>query len=356
MANDPRDTDGKNLQKALYLLGRNKNLRKQLIDFLKDSESSFDGEGSVRDEVTGPIIDALHDENDIYEKSLADGTHFKFLFRTKIARDFMLAVDEHPTHVWEPQTTKLLLNLTENMKQDVLVGGAYFGDQAILVAKNLTNNNRIVHCFEPNTEQAEMLQENSRLNALQNIRFNSLGLWEESGVRMRLDGFDSFANAVKAESNEDGFDTISIDDYQKQLDIEIGLIQLDIEGAELSVIKGGANTLSLFKPHIIFEVHRDYVDWSKGLENIELCSLLHKFGYSIFAIRDFNTHYEMTNKPIELIPSHQVYLEGPPHGFNMIAVLDETLFNSSEYKIVEDVSPKLLFHKDPALHHPTDGL
>lgn len=356
MANDPRDKDGKNLQKALYLLGRNTQLRNELMSFLKQAESSINFDASVRDEITGPIIDALHDKNDVYKKSLADGTQFKFFFRTKIARDFIMAEKEHPSHVWEPQTTKLLLDLSANIKGDVLVGGAYFGDQAVLVAKNISSLQRTIHCFEPNLEQAGMLKDNFIMNNLNNYRINTVGLWSESNIRMKLDGFDSFANAIEVKTDDDGFETTSIDDYQKQLNIEIGLIQLDIEGAELKTLQGAARTLEQFKPHIICEIHRDYVDWSNGLENTPLCQLLTNAGYTIYAIRDFNSHYEMTDKPIELIPVNNVYLEGPPHGFNMVAVQDTSLFSGKNYKIVEGVSPKLLLHKDPHLHHPTDGL
>ena len=183
-----------------------------------------------------------------------------------------------------------------------------------------------------------------------------MGLWSESSVRLKLDGFDSFANAIKADADEEGFETMSIDDYQDQFNLAVGLIQLDIEGAELGTLRGGAKTIARFKPHIVFEVHKDYVDWSHGLENTEICRLLLDAGYSVFAIRDFNSHFEMNDKPVELIPINKVYLEGPPHGFNMVAVQDVAIFSSPRFKIVENVSPKLLLHKDPALHHPTDGL
>lgn len=356
MVNDPRDIDGRRLQNALFLLGRNGRLRDQLIRFLMEAEAELQIKGSVRDEITGPIVDALHDDHDTYEKILADGTRFKFLFRTKIARDFLMAADEHPTHVWEPQTTKLLLGLSAESKGDVLVGGAYFGDQAVLVAKNIRNLGRSVHCFEPNLDQARMLEENFRINSLDNVRVNTLGLWSESSVRLKLAGFDSFANAVEAEAHEEGFETVAIDDYQQEFNLDIGLIQLDIEGAELATLQGAARTIARFKPPIVFEVHREYVDWSGGLEHSELCRLLREAGYTLFAVRDFNTHYEMVGKPVELVPVHTVYLEGPPHGFNMVAVQDVAVFSGPLYKIVEHVSPKLLLHKDPALHHPTDGL
>lgn len=87
--NDPRDLDGKNLQRAMQTLGRNPALRARMVALLRECEGQVACEGSVRDEVVGPIVDALHLDSDEYEKVLADGTRFQFLYRTKIARDFL---------------------------------------------------------------------------------------------------------------------------------------------------------------------------------------------------------------------------------------------------------------------------
>jgi hypothetical protein len=98
------------------------------------------------------------------------------------------------------------------------------------------------------------------------------------------------------------------------------------------------------------------VDWSNGLPETEIVRLLSDRGYSVYALRDFNSNYDLAGRPIELIPAEAVHLEGPPHGFNMVAVKDPAVFNSLAYSIVRDVSPKLLRHKDPKLHHPVGGL
>jgi FkbM family methyltransferase len=357
MTNDPREMSGTRLQNALHTLGRNPELRAELIALLKKMENKLECPGTaVRDDITGPIIDALHDDTDVYEKILSDGTRFRFLFRTKIARDFLLSNQVHPDHVWEPQTTRLMLNLAERQSGDVVVGGAYFGDQAIMVAKKIIERNGVLHGFEPNPDQAGMFKQNVSINNLPNVRVRHLGLWSESSVKLKLDGFDSFANAVQAGAGDEGFQTISIDDYRQQYDLHIGLIQLDIEGAELAALKGAVQTLKQDHPDIVFEVHRSYVDWSQGLEKTEICNFLSKLGYKIYALRDFNSHYDMKDKCIELIPVDKVHLEGPPHGFNMVAVMNDVCFTSDMYRIVENVSPKLLLHKDPVLHHPKDGL
>jgi FkbM family methyltransferase len=356
MANDPRDRDGQKLQLALQNLGRDAQMRVELVAWLKDKEPRINYPGAVRDDITGPIIDALHMEADRYEKTLADGTRFQFLYRTKIARDFLLADRQHPTHVWEPQTTRLLQHLAAHTEGDVLIGGAYFGDHAVLLGRQLKDGGRRAHCFEPNEAQSNMLEINAQLNSLDNLVIQRLGLWDESSQRLRLDGFDSFANAVMADVTEEGFETISIDDYCAAQKCSLGVIMLDIEGAEFRALKGAASVLRRDHPAIVFEVHRDYVDWTDGLKQTPICSLLSAAGYRLFAVRDFNGNQEMEGRLIELIPADSVHLDGPPHGFNMLAVTDEHLITGPLFRLVERVSPKLLRHKAPELHHPLDGL
>lgn len=354
MSNDPRDLDGKRLQRAMHQLGRDTALRARLVDLLRQAEASIAYDGSVRDDVVGPIVDALHDDQDVYGQQLADGTRVEYLYRTKIARDLLLSASERPTHVWEPQTTKLLLELAPRLQGDVIVGGAYFGDQAVLVAKAIAPAGLKVHCFEPNPDQAGMLQNNLALNQLGNVVVNHEGLWSRSGERMRLDGFDSFANAVAASAGE-GFETVAMDDYAQRLRLRVGLIQLDIEGAELAALQGAVQILDKDRPWVVFELHRTYVDWSQGLRATPLCQLFLERGYEVFAVRDLNSHREMPGKPVELVPIDTVYLDGPPHGFNMLAVPHKGLVDTPAFSVVDAVSPKLLPHKDARLHHPVGG-
>jgi len=356
MSNDPRDLDGTHLRNALHTLGRDPTLRRELMDWLLQAEPRLDGTLAIRDEVTGPIIDALHDETDLYEKSLSDGTKFEFLYRTKIARDFLLSQPQTPTHVWEPQTTRLLSYLAAQSTGDVLIGGAYFGDHAVLLGRQLSDQGRRVHCFEPNDDQRGMLARNAAINGLTNLDIHSFGLWSESSKTLRLAGFDSFANAVLAADGEAGFETVSIDDYLAKVGRRLSVLMLDIEGAEYQALIGAQGTLRSNRPCVVFEVHRDYVDWSKGLEATPICRLLTDESYRLFGVRDFNTNQDMQDHCIELVPAATVYLDGPPHGFNMLAVPPGTPLEPPLFKIIDSVSPKLLLHKDPAIHHPMDGI
>jgi len=163
-----------------------------------------------------------------------------------------------------------------------------------------------------------------------------------------------------AEAGDDSFKTVTISDYLAAQGVaKLDLIVLDIEGAELGALQGADSFLGQPKgqaPNILFEVHRHYVDWSNGLANTPIAQLLTGHGYSLYGLRDFNSNYDLAGKPVELIPMEAIHLEGPPHGFNMVAVKDPAVFDGPGYAIVRDVSPKYLRHKDPKLHHPVGGL
>jgi FkbM family methyltransferase len=353
--------DQEKLFAALGMIAQNPAWRSEFVRQVQAFEKRIATPGvDIREDVTGPLIDVLHGDDQVVRKVLADGTQLDFLYRSKIARDFVMSEPEQPDHAWEPQTSRLLVDLAKRAKQ-VVIGGAYFGDQAILIAKQAAKNKGIVHAFEPNNDQRKMLMHNASLNGLTNIVPRSEGLWDNSSTTLKLVGFDSFAHPeVASDGSSGGFQTVTIGDYLKAASVaRLDLIMLDIEGAELRALQGAQAYLSRPSgeaPDIVFEVHRHYVDWSRGLENTDIVRLLTGDGYKVFAVRDFNSNYDLSRQPVELIPADAVYLDGPPHGFNMVAVKDLSVFDSSRYRICKGVSPKLLRHKDPALHHPTGGL
>ena len=343
---------------SLAKIGTDPKLRAAQLDMLRQVEKAMARpDFDVREEVTGPIVDALHEGVGTLKKRLRGGIDFHFHYRSKIARDFVMSPEPEPDHVWEPQTTKLLVLLGRD-KKHVIVGGAYSGDQAILLAHAMKAQGGVCHCFEPNRDQMAMLKRNAEANRLTNVAFNQIGLWDSDNFRLVLVGDDSFAHPEAAgdKDDPDAFETITINSYGAREGLkQIGLIMLDIEGAELAALKGADRYLKApagEAPHVIFEVHRHYVDWSNGLANTDIARYLSGLGYSLFAVRDYQSNVPMADAPVELIRPQDTYLEGPPHGFNMLAVKDESVLQGPEFRFRKNVSPKLLFHRDPKLHQP----
>jgi FkbM family methyltransferase len=281
----------------------------------------------------------------VFTKKLENGLNIKFVYNSKIAREFLLSNPEIPNHIWEPQTTKLLQFFSINAK-NVFVGGAYFGDQALIIAKQLKDSGTC-HTFEPNELNCSLIQENAKLNGLSNLTVNKLALWSQSNMKLSFDGEDALASTIPAEADaQEVIETISLDDYIANLGIvDVDLIMIDVEGGEMAVLEGAQGTLRSKSPVVIFENHSLHNDWSNGLENSDSVRFMCDLGYKVFSIRDFHNNIDTSQMKIELIPIEDTFIQGPPHGFNLLAVKDKSVIENDLFKIVHHYSPKLLLHK-----------
>lgn len=350
------------LAHSIRTLGMNEKSRDGIVALCREAERHFGlRHGDVRENITGPIVDALHSPGAVLRKELLDGCLFDFSYRSKIARDFVLSPDPKPDHVWEPQTTRLAVHLARGARHAV-VGGGYIGDHAVLIARAMAAGGGRCYAFEPNVESAGLMRRNIESNKVENLVVSELGLWNEDDAGLVMLGDDSHARPVRAAGaySKDQVKAITLDSYAKAHGIStLDLLMLDIEGGEQAALEGASKFLerpSDEAPAVVFEIHRSYVDWSSGLENTTVVELMIYAGYKLFAIRDFQSNVPMRDCRIELIPAEAVFLDGPPHGFNVLAIKDEAILDPALFRVCRDKSPKLLLYKDPQLHHPTEWL
>lgn len=362
---DIKPVDSEKISEALARVGRNKELYTRVFQALREAEACTENVVAFRNEVRWPLILGILRDVKTCQVVLENGIIFEVGLDSRIEQALLLSSKEHPDHVWEPQTTKLLVRLATETST-VIVGGAYIGDHVLPIAHSMSKKNGLgqVHAFEPMRHAFERLLHHLKLNNIKNVVPHQLALWEKSDILLDINGSAALASTLPHQGEQfpasDVIQSLTIDDYVKSRQLDgVGLIMLDTEGAEEKALLGANNLLSRpfpNAPHLIFEVHRNYVDWSTGLENTSIVKLVMSNGYKVFAIRDFHDNYPMTDKVIEIVPVDNIYLEGPPHGFNLFATKDDGLISRLGLRLVEGVSPKLLVEKTPALHHPTEGL
>lgn len=147
--------------------------------------------------------------------------------------------------------------------------GANIGLHTIFPAKKV--NSGTVLAFEPHPSNSSRLKKNIDINDLDNIDVMDVALSDaDSSMELKLEDPDPGAggNTLKSENRSGGLfqdsDTISVNCISGDGLIDAGhkipeTIKIDVEGAEMEVIKGMEGILSNDKCTNVFcEVHRHY--------------------------------------------------------------------------------------------------
>lgn len=153
--------------------------------------------------------------------------------------------------------------------------GANIGEYSIMAAKMVGKKGKII-AFEPNPEAFWLLQENIKLNQLENIEAINKAVCSKPGkIKIYRNLETNTMDSIKrTKTGQDYYIAKSVT-LDKALESRKGInvIKIDVEGAEYAVIKGGMLTLKK-KPRVIVELH------SKILRN-RVFSLMAESGYDL---------------------------------------------------------------------------
>jgi len=177
-------------------------------------------------------------------------------------------------HYWgyfdyEPGVTRLLYKLLPD-KTCVFDVGANIGYYTLLMAQALRGRGE-VHAFEPAPIVSSALERNASLNDLRNLVMNPCALADRDG-RMDLflpaDGAWTNASLIEhftPQSQRIAVQAMRFDSYCRREAIDhADLVKLDVEGAELSVLRGMGELLLKWRPDIICEVLEPFANELEG--------------------------------------------------------------------------------------------
>ena len=166
--------------------------------------------------------------------------------------------------------------------------GAHAGWVALASSRIVGPTGHVV-AIEPSPALASLIRYHSRLNRVPSIAVEEFAVTDSSGIAdffIHNRGISSinslFESAVAREAPpESRIDRIcvrtrSLDDYCESRTLIPNLIKIDVEGAELSVLRGASTILSKHKPALIVAVHPPLLP--SGGEN-ELFHLLQDYQY-----------------------------------------------------------------------------
>lgn len=159
--------------------------------------------------------------------------------------------------------------------KDIIDAGAFTGDTSIPLSE-VTNKN--VYAFEPFDESYNLLVKNIEDNNIENIVPVKKSLGNHDGDRkLFLSG--SNVQGITSDPNIRDYDNvltveeITLDTFVDENEIDVGLITIDVEGAEMDLLNGAINTIKTQKPILqvsIYHKASDFVGIIPWIANLDL--------------------------------------------------------------------------------------
>lgn len=179
-------------------------------------------------------------------------------------------------------------NLIEN-DHTILDIGSNIGWYAINIA--ISKPSTQVYCFEPIKKTYSFLKKNIKLNNLSNVTAFNFGLSNKNGIFdfYLYDEGSGNASAVNVSSHSniklEKCKVNTLDTITNNLKLKIDFIKCDVEGSELLVFKGGANSISIHKPIVFSEILRKWSSKFNYNPN-EIFNFFRALGYKAYVIQN----------------------------------------------------------------------
>lgn len=183
-------------------------------------------------------------------------------------------------------------DLDQLKNEDIIDVGGFIGDSCLILSP-LTN--RKVYTFEAVEENYELLLKTISLNHLENIVPEKLALGASDGeIAINVAGSCSSTVSPSAPAIEyqEKVKMTSLDSYlANRNDINVGLIKVDIEGAEQEFIKGAIETIRKHRPVLLLSIYHNADDFFQIKPMIENLNLGYQF--KIYNPTDFSISREV---------------------------------------------------------------
>ena len=176
----------------------------------------------------------------------------------------------------EPAVSSLFCSFIKDGMTVVDIG-AGIGYYTLLAAKRVGDEG-LVLSFEPDSFRFRILQKNARVNNWQNVRLFKIALSDKNERRKMKRGVGFTPKGIGGKVT---VKVATLDSFLGSADV----IKIDVEGAELEVLRGMEKILVEGKAKIICEVHPQKI-CSLGHQISEITELLERYNYSIYLIEE----------------------------------------------------------------------
>lgn len=163
--------------------------------------------------------------------------------------------------------------------KDIVDVGALCGDSAIVFSEY---TNKKVYSFEPIKNNYNNIYKTIELNNKNNIVAINKALGSYNGSAKILlsasgQGIKIIDKEAEYENMIEEISIITLDSFVDENNINVGLIKVDIEGAEQDFIKGAEKTIKTQKPFLLLSIYHNAEDFFNIKPLIESWNLGYKF-------------------------------------------------------------------------------
>jgi FkbM family methyltransferase len=165
--------------------------------------------------------------------------------------------------------------------------GANIGLMTLVGAARVGPRGRVLS-IEPAPRTAELLEANVRVNGFDWVTVQRVAVGEHSGHAELVEfaagsGLHSLAPHARSGGRSITVDVASLDELARTIDRPPALVKLDVEGAEVAVLRGAAEVLSCLTTSLIVEVESQHLR-RQGATIQELRALLSDYApYAVVA-------------------------------------------------------------------------
>jgi FkbM family methyltransferase len=190
----------------------------------------------------------------------------------------------------------------------VVDAGAHIGQYTILFSKMVTTTGK-VYSFEPDPDSFIRLIKNIEINCAENVVANNLALSDIAGEgtlfildSSRVPGGSSLRRQKSCNGSKVNIKITTMDEYARNIGLsKLDLLKVDIEGAELLLLKGAECVINNFRPLIIMELS-EHLSLPFGYRKDDVYYKLVSFGYYIYEIAElplkpYNINKEREDRP-----------------------------------------------------------
>jgi len=238
--------------------------------------------------------------------------------RSQIKPDF-IEIDGHKLFLDKLDSLELFLHgsheefETETVKKIIKKGdivldvGANIGYYTLIFAK-LVGKDGIVFAFEPEPTNFDLLKKNVTINGYKNVILIRKALSDRTGkTKLFLSEVHLGDHRIidpKETRNSIEIDTITGEDYFRDLNKKINFIKMDIQGAEILALRGMSSLLQKMNEiKIMIEFAPIWLKY--GNDPLELLSLLNEYDFKVSDI-------DVSRKKIIPIDSQELIKKYPP--------------------------------------------